>query len=65
MAVSTTPTLPEEPAGTHPWGDQPSLLIGDFRFFFFFFLAALCSLRDLSSPTRDRTRALGSESAES
>ena len=31
----------------------------------FFFLARLHSLWDLSSPTRDQTRALGSESAKS
>ena len=30
-----------------------------------FFLAAPCGLRDLSSPTRDRTCTLGNESAES
>ena len=33
--------------------------------FDFFFLAVLCSLWDLSSLTRDRTQALGSESTES
>ena len=33
--------------------------------FFFFFLAAWCSLWDLSSLTRDQTRALSSESTES
>ena len=33
-------------------------------FFFFFFFAAPCSLWDLSSPTRDRTQALDSESEE-
>ena len=32
---------------------------------FFGFLATLCSLQDLSSPTRDRTWAPGSESAKS
>ena len=32
--------------------------------FFFFFFATPRSLWDLSSPTRDRTQALGSESAE-
>ena len=38
-----------------------------FLFFNLFFnsLAASCDLWDLSSPTRDRTWALGSESAES
>ena len=34
-------------------------------FYFILFLATLHSLQDLSSPTRDRTPALGSESAES
>ena len=34
-------------------------------FFFFFFLAASCSMRDLSSPTRDQTHAPGNGSAES
>ena len=32
---------------------------------FFIFLAVLCGLWDLSSPTRDRTRAHGSESTDS
>ena len=35
------------------------------EFFFFFFLAALCSMRDLSSPTRDQTCAPCSGSTES
>ena len=37
----------------------------DLFVFFFFFLATLNSLQDLSSPTRDWTCALGSESTES
>ena len=32
--------------------------------FLFFLLAVLCSLQDLSSPTRDWTRTIGSESAD-
>ena len=39
--------------------------IDNLDFVFFIFLAALCGMWDLSSPTRDRTRTLGSESAES
>ena len=36
-----------------------------FVFWFFFFLATKHGLWDISSLTRDRTQALGSESAES
>ena len=36
-----------------------------FPFFFSFSFAALCSLWDLSSPTRDRTQTLSSEKAQS
>ena len=41
------------------------VLLFGFVFLVFFFFAALLSLRDLSSPTRDQTQALGNESAES
>ena len=39
--------------------------ISDFFIYLFIYLATPCSLWGLSSPTRDRTRTLGSESAES
>lgn len=44
---------------------QLHLLYYSFLFFFLMFLATTCGLWHLSSPTRDRTQGLGSESPES
>ena len=45
--------------------DLSYLLVKLIYFLYFSFLALLCSLQDLSSLTRNRTQALGSENAES